>query len=44
LLAIYSLLTQTMDLTLNLPLQYIAGILIAVTLMFFVKAQLKKNH
>ncbi|SNX29430.1 Membrane-associated phospholipid phosphatase [Polynucleobacter meluiroseus] len=42
-LAIYMLLTETMDLTLNLPLQYGAAILIAITLTFFVKAQLKKS-
>jgi hypothetical protein len=42
LVAIYALLTQTMDLELNQPLQYASVGLIAVTLILFIKTQLAK--
>ena len=37
--AIYSHLTQVMDLDLNLPLQYLSIVIVASTLVFYVKAQ-----
>ena len=37
--AIYAHLTQTMDLALNLPLQYLSIAIVAFTLIFYVKAQ-----
>ena len=37
--AIYAHLTQTMDLDLNLPLQYASIAIVIITLIFFVKAQ-----
>jgi hypothetical protein len=37
--AIYAHLTKTMDLELNLPLQYLCIALVASTLVYFVKAQ-----
>ncbi len=42
LVTIYALLTQTMDLVLNQPLQYACAGLIAVTLVLFIKAQTSK--
>ena len=38
--AIYAHFTQVMDLELNLPLQYASITIIAITLVFFLKAQL----
>jgi hypothetical protein len=38
--AIYAHFTQVMDLALNLPLQYASITIIAITLVFFLKAQL----
>lgn len=43
LVAVYSHLTQTMDLTHNLPLQYASIALIVLTLIFFIKAQFIKS-
>jgi len=40
LVTIYALLTQTMDLELNQPLQYASVALIAATLVLFIKAQM----
>lgn len=37
--AIYAHVTQTMDLELNLPLQYVSIAIVVITLVFFVKAQ-----
>ncbi len=37
--AIYAHFTQTMDLELNLPLQYVSIAIVVITLVFFVKAQ-----
>jgi membrane-associated phospholipid phosphatase len=37
--AIYAHLTQIMDLELNLPLQYLSIAIVAITLIFYVKAQ-----
>ena len=37
--AIYAHFTQTMDLELNLPLQYASIAIVTITLIFFVKAQ-----
>jgi membrane-associated phospholipid phosphatase len=42
--AMYSLLTQTMDLVLNLPLQYASAFLIAITLTLFTKNQFIKSE
>ena len=39
---IYALLTQTMDLEQNRPVQYVSVVLIAVTLVLFIKAQTSK--
>ena len=41
-LSIYVHLTQIMDLELNLPLQYASIVVIALTLVFFIKAQFTK--
>jgi membrane-associated phospholipid phosphatase len=43
LIAIYTNYTQTLDFELNLPLQYASIALIAITLVFFVKAQFSKS-
>jgi hypothetical protein len=40
--AIYAHFTQTMDLELNLPLQYASIAVVVMTLIFFIKAQLDK--
>jgi membrane-associated phospholipid phosphatase len=42
LVTMYMLLTQTMDLELNHPVQYVSVALIAVTLLLFTKAQMPK--
>jgi membrane-associated phospholipid phosphatase len=41
--AIYAHYTQIMDLQLNLPLQYASIAIVAITLIFFAKAQLKQS-
>ena len=41
--AIYAHFTQTMDLELNLPLQYASIAVVVMTLIFFIKAQLDKS-
>lgn len=43
-LSIYVHLTQTMDLELNLPLQYASIVIISLTLIFFIKAQSIKSQ
>ena len=41
-IAMYAHLTQIMDLELNLPLQYLSIAIVALTLIFYVKAQFKQ--
>jgi hypothetical protein len=41
--AIYVHYTQIMDLELNLPLQYASIVIVAITLILFVKAQLNNS-
>jgi hypothetical protein len=41
--AIYAHSTQMMDLELNLPLQYASIAIVAITLIFFVKAQFNNS-
>ena len=41
--AIYAHYTQIMDLELNLPLQYASIVIVAITLILFVKAQLNNS-
>jgi hypothetical protein len=38
-MAMYAHLTQMMDLELNLPLQYLSIAIVAITLVFYAKAQ-----
>jgi hypothetical protein len=42
--AIYAHLTQVMDLELNLPMQYASIAILAITLIFYVRAQFDHAH